>query len=175
MSGNRTRREALKVVAASLPVLPVLGQQQHDHEAAAEKKDAPAGPYTPQALTGTEFSLLGLLVDDIIPRTDTPGAADAGAHIAIDKQCARSARVKRQIVEGLRRLEASGYKTVGQSGRIAILTPLSEGNDRFFRTVKDLVVEAYYSSKEGLQQELGWNANTYLPEFKGCTHPEHQG
>jgi hypothetical protein len=41
--------------------------------------------------------------------------------------------------------------------------------------IKDLTIDGYYSSLEGLVGELGWKGNTYLPEFKGCTHPEHQG
>ena len=45
---------------------------------------------------------------------------------------------------------------------------------RFFKLAKDLTIEGYYTSKPGLTVELGGNANTFLPEFKGCTHPEHQ-
>ena len=45
---------------------------------------------------------------------------------------------------------------------------------RWFRLLKDTTIDQYYGTREGLQKELGWDANTYLPEFKGCTHPEHQ-
>ena len=38
----------------------------------------------------------------------------------------------------------------------------------------DSTIDHYYATREGLQQELGWNANTYLTEFKGCTHEEHK-
>jgi Gluconate 2-dehydrogenase subunit 3 len=56
--------------------------------------------------------------------------------------------------------------------KIDLLTPRVE--DPFFRTMKDMTVDAYYTSREGLAEELGWHGNTFLPEFKGCTHPEHQ-
>ena len=46
--------------------------------------------------------------------------------------------------------------------------------DPFFRLMKDMTVKACYSSREGLAGELGWHGNTFLPEFKGCTHTEHQ-
>jgi len=46
---------------------------------------------------------------------------------------------------------------------------------QFFAVLKGAAVDAYYSTREGLNMELGWNANTFLPEFKGCTHKEHQG
>ena len=44
----------------------------------------------------------------------------------------------------------------------------------FFTLLKGATVDAYYSTQEGLKTELGWNANTFLSEFKGCTHKEHQ-
>ena len=44
----------------------------------------------------------------------------------------------------------------------------------FFRAMKGLTVDGYYTSEAGLTQELGWHGNSFLPEFKGCTHPEHQ-
>jgi hypothetical protein len=59
---------------------------------------------------------------------------------------------------------------------IAALKGLPNGWDRteHFRVLKDATIDAYYSTRDGLQQELGWNANTYLPEWKGCTHEEHR-
>ena len=57
-------------------------------------------------------------------------------------------------------------------GIVELLTAREQ--DPFFRSVKDMTVDAYYTSKEGLADELGWHGNTFLPEFKGCTHPEHQ-
>ena len=56
--------------------------------------------------------------------------------------------------------------------RIELLTP--RGEDPFFRLVKGMTVDGYYTSQEGLAGELGWHGNTFLSEFKGCTHPEHQ-
>ena len=41
----------------------------------------------------------------------------------------------------------------------------------FFGLIKLLTVLGYYTSKEGIEQELkfdGWL------DYKGCTHPEHQ-
>ena len=64
--------------------------------------------------------------------------------------------------------------------RIAIYLRQSAGNapesdaGRFFRLLKDLTIDGYYSSRAGLVEELGWHGNTFLSEFKGCTHPEHQ-
>jgi hypothetical protein len=60
-------------------------------------------------------------------------------------------------------------------GASAINGEKSSPLGRFFRLVKDLTVDGYHTSRPGLTDELGWKANTFLSEFKGCVHPEHQG
>jgi hypothetical protein len=70
------------------------------------------------------------------------------------------------------------FSRLDADGQTDVLRHASENPEtapgRFFEWMKSLTIDGYYSSKEGLVQELGWNGNTYLPEFKGCTHPEHQ-
>ncbi|MDX2180283.1 MAG: hypothetical protein SFV18_11880 [Bryobacteraceae bacterium] len=120
---------------------------------------APATAAEPKFLTAAEFGELAKLVDAILPRTDTPGASDALAHVLIDERCAANAEFGGRI-----------------RSMIAALKGLPNGWDRteHFRVLKDATIDAYYSTRDGLQTELGWNANTYLPEWKGCTHEEHR-
>jgi hypothetical protein len=172
MTGKRTRRDALKAVA--LPVLPALASAQHQHPSEEKTDHAPSPAYKPQAFDAMQFALLAALVDTIIPRTDTPGASDARVHIDIDKRCAHDPKLKADINAGLARLAAARFVELDEPGRVEVLKPWSDKNDAFFRTVKNLTVDAYYTSREGLTQELGWHGNTFLPEFNGCTHPEHQ-
>jgi gluconate 2-dehydrogenase gamma chain len=44
---------------------------------------------------------------------------------------------------------------------------------RFFRLLKNLTADGYYTSRVGLLDELGYKGNTALPEFPRCTVPEH--
>jgi hypothetical protein len=37
-----------------------------------------------------------------------------------------------------------------------------------------MTIDGYYTSEIGIKKELQYKGNTYLKEFKGCTHPEHQ-
>jgi len=37
-----------------------------------------------------------------------------------------------------------------------------------------MTVEGFYTSEVGLIDVLEFQGNTYLSEFPGCTHPEHQ-
>jgi hypothetical protein len=43
---------------------------------------------------------------------------------------------------------------------------------RFFRLVKNLTADGYYTSRIGLIEELGYSGNTMLARFPGCTVPE---
>ena len=98
------------------------------------------------------------LAEIIIPRTDTPGAIDAGVPAYIERRMKANPRLAAQITEGLATFDFDN---------IDATTP-------FFKLFKGLVVDGYYTSKAGLAQELGWHGNTFLSEFKGCDHPEHQ-
>lgn len=44
---------------------------------------------------------------------------------------------------------------------------------RFFRLIKNLTADGYYTSRAGLIDELGYRGNTFLPVFPQCTVPEH--
>jgi len=43
----------------------------------------------------------------------------------------------------------------------------------FFRLVKNLTADGYYTSRVGLLDELGYKGNTALAQFTPCTVPEH--
>jgi hypothetical protein len=118
-------------------------------------------------------------VDAIIPRTDTPGAADAGVPAAIDRRLAANPQLAEHFRGELKAFDADAQSRFGMpfpklTAEQKIEWLKSRAEDPFFRTVKGMTVDAYYTSKEGLAEELGWHGNTFLTEFKGCTHPEHQ-
>ena len=65
----------------------------------------------------------------------------------------------------------------------ALLTRIStagnpDGEERigtdFFRAIKVMTINGYYTSEIGLHQELGDDGVLFMPQFLGCTHPEHQ-
>jgi hypothetical protein len=153
-SKMRTRRELLKTAAAAAGLVEI------------------AKAYTPKVLTPDQMESVAKLVDLIIPRSDTPGASDAGVPAYIDRAMSRNARTKARFLEGLSQLEAKGFFTASVESQTEMLTAISKG--KFFKLVKDLTIDGYYTSKPGLTVELGWDANTFLTEFKGCTHPGHQ-
>jgi hypothetical protein len=44
---------------------------------------------------------------------------------------------------------------------------------RFFRLIKNLTADGYYTSRVGLLEELGYSGNTYRVSFPQCSVPEH--
>jgi hypothetical protein len=171
-----SRRDALRILAytSTLPVLGGTAQQTkevetqpgHLHTGPATKAPLPSKPtfFQPEEFRGIEA-----MSERIIPRSDTPGAKDAGVPF-------------RAGIADLNAVALTAYNAkfadLSEEQQITVLTPLSLEADsslgKFFRMVKDMTVDAYYRTEAGLKTELGWQGKAYLAEFKGCTHPEHQ-
>jgi gluconate 2-dehydrogenase gamma chain len=117
------------------------------------------------------MKFVAILSDLIIPRTDTPGASDAGVPEFIDRRLTASADLAATLRRGMATL-GPDFTELPHDRQVAVLTSITE--TPFFRLAKDLTIDGYYSSRAGLVEELGWHGNTFLSEFKGCTHPEHQ-
>ena len=155
-----TRRQALVTIAAGLSAGSLARSQD----------------YAPTTLTTGEHEVLGALVETILPRTDTPGARDVGVHSMIDEDLGGGASWQGMLQKGLEELRESGFADLDEAGRTRVLTRYSEGEGperEFFELVKGLTVDAYYSTEVGLVEELGYQGNTYLQEFPGCTDDHH--
>jgi len=135
----------------------------------------------PELLRPDELALTGVLAQLIIPRTDTPGALDVGAHLTIDHLLAVCAPAQEQAAfrAGLARVDAAAQAQGGQrftalpAARQVLLlhaldaggAPFTPADQRFFRQLKGYVAFAYYTSEAGATRELA-----YLPVpggFKG--------
>lgn len=168
-----SRRDVLIGIAAST----ALAAQEHQH---AEEANTKKVAYTAKVFSPTELATVAALCETIIPKTKTPGARETGCHLIVDEVL--STRKAQQLVwrKGLVEVDSMAKKAHGKKyaglnaeQQAMVMTALSE-KSKFFQVIKDATIDAYYSTKEGLMGELGWNANTFLAEFKGCTHPEHQ-
>ncbi|MCU1295334.1 MAG: acetate--CoA ligase [Bryobacterales bacterium] len=186
-----TRRDALRLFAITSAALPSLAATQetkevedqpgHLHTGPAVKVPAPSQPTFFQP---AEFQAVEALSERIIPRSDTPGAKDAGVALLIDKAIVARPSLGPSYRSGIADLNALTSQAYGnefaaltQEQQVKVLTPLSLETDtplgEFFTLVKDMTIEAYYKTEVGLKEELGWHGNTYLADFPGCDHPEH--
>lgn len=161
------RRKTLQTLAATAVALPILGQ--HQHEASTTGK---LPPYQAKIFSADDLALMAALTGIIIPATDTPGAAEAGVPLLIDGSASRNEGLAQAWKNALAWFRTQGSDHAATIARIA----KEQGTEgaRVFKLLKDTTIDHYYATQIGLQKELGWNANTYLAEFKGCTHPEHQ-
>jgi hypothetical protein len=188
VESRRTALIRIATAATSVAVKPLLaekgGTEHHLHEM-GDQSPTPLA-VGPEYLSKAEYSTVSKLVDLIIPRTDTPGALDAGVPHWIDRRMAGAKpEVQDQFKRGLSYLDEQAHTVSGSSfaelteqQQTAILKALSADSDTaksgFFKMAKDLTIDGYYKSEAGLVQELGFKGNTFRSSFPGCIHPEHQ-
>jgi len=167
-------------------------QAMHRHANHTTVPLPPRDPnFKPLFFAEDEYRDLSALVDAIIPASETPGALEARADEFSDL-IIWSAQKERDTVKGeVDRFRSLCLKRHGRAfSKLSLpekdkfLTYLigpSLSSDerpaaRFFYRIRELTLHAYYAgSPQGLFQALGYTGNAYLTEFKGCTHPEHQG
>jgi gluconate 2-dehydrogenase gamma chain len=183
------RRETLKIIGAigTTCAFPYASDElygQHVHVAAQEVAIGP-----PVFFQKDEFETIERIADLIIPATDTPGAVQARVPSYIDLVVSRNAEhqsVYRQGLAWVDRVAAEKHRKsftqLTEDEQIALLTPLSEAADagklsndgeRFFRVMKNMTADGYYTSKAGMTGELGYKGGSVLAEFPSCEVPEH--
>ena len=198
-NGKVTRRDAIRGIAvglgtaSSLPVLQADGfaqGHQHGQHGAAPAKPSAEKTATPRFFTAQQLSLIATISELIIPTDDhSPGAIAAEVPAFTDLMVSESpAEVKKLWTDGLAAMDGLSrtrhnlsFKQAAPAQQVAILTEISRNEmkpqtleERFFKAIKNMTIDGYYTSKIGIHQELQYKGNTYLKEFKGCTHPEHQ-
>jgi hypothetical protein len=176
------RREALKIMGAigvscMFPYeADELYGQEHVHQ---EGQPAPLPKV--KAFTPAEFALVSRVADLIIPATTTPGALGAGVPYYIDSVVAVSEPLRAVMQKGLQWLGGMDFLKLTEAGQIAVLETASknaehggEGDpERFWRAIKSMTADGYYTSKIGLRDELGYKGNTVLDHFPESQIREH--
>lgn len=165
------RREVLRALAA-LPLF--AGRDLFAESVALQAADAAGG-----FLAKHELATTGAAADRILPATGTPGALAAGVDLFIDRWLAAADDdVACAFRTGLNSLNHAALSTGGTlfhhlpaADQDAALATLAKTGSAFFENLRALTVYGYYTSKIGMEQELGFRM---LPgEYAGCTHPEH--
>lgn len=135
-----------------------------------------AGPETssaaPDFLTEEERRTVAAMVEQIIPRTDTPGATDAGVPAFVEKMMAGYYQEKertlfhagmRQVATDAAELRGKSFAELAPEDQIALMkeydreayAPRPTGSDpHFFRMMKELTVLGYCTSKAGATKLL---------------------
>ena len=163
-------------------------QQAHTHAAAAA---IAAQEWKPRVLTARQNDMVVALTELIIPQTETGGAKAALVNRFVDTVLnGASPGDREKFTKGLAWIDGRSkalFKrdllSASAAEQTALLTRLSaEGNPdkeepigaEFFQAIKVMTINGYYTSEIGLRQELGDDGVLFMPQFVGCTHPEHQ-
>ena len=161
----------------------------HEH---AETQQAPR--YKPQFFKPDGFRTVEVLTEMILPTDAEPGAKEARVAEYIDFVVFSAGEfvptIQREWTQGLEWLARESQSLFGKSfamaseaERVKLLTEMSlperdpnahHDGYPFFRLVKEMTVEGFYTSKVGLIDVLNYQGMNYMPDFPGCTHPEHQ-
>jgi len=168
-----------------------MQQATQDMKRPAERRSAPLLPkdpnFAPLFFTAEQYADVSALADTIVPVTNTPGALDARADeyadlmIWLDEKSHDAARAEAERFRDLcTQRQGKLFAQLSPSQRVAFLNELTSGNAsgpeparEFFNRIREWTVRGYYTSPQGLLDDLGYKGNTYVAEFKGCTHPEH--
>jgi hypothetical protein len=189
------RRTALRALAAGAAAawvdsLSALAAQ-HAHSPAAQAAIA-AQEWTPRVLNPRQNETVTTLTELIIPQTETPGAKAARVNRFIDAVLQQAKPADRDsFFRGLTWMDErsrtqfrTDFVAATPAQQTELLTTLSKSDGeaaelragvQFFRAIKSMTIDGYYTSEIGLRQELGDNGQLFLPQFAGCDHPEHQG
>ena len=198
-NSDLNRRDALRwlaagaVGAAASPVwadtlIALAREQAHTHAAVPAMT---ASQWTPKLLTPHQNDTVVSLTELIIPQTDTPGAKAVNVNRFIDWVLFQAPPGEREtFIDGLAWVDeqsTSAYQkdfvSASHAQQTELLTRLAdEANHvpadadgvRFFQVIKAMTINGYYSTRIGLQQELGDDGQFVMGVFKGCDHPEHQ-
>lgn len=187
-----SRRRALGltagVAAASLIPSRMLLAQDHHGDVVANATAAGQGDWQPEFFAPEDMPTVIALADLIIPRTDTPGALDAGVPRYIDKaMAAEKDFYKKRLRKGL--VEFQEYCQTTHGGRfhdltaeqqLAVLESASDKQEKvtgdarkankFFVDFKTRVLDGYYTSYEGLVEDLSRTTKMMFQRYRGCTH-----
>ena len=189
------RRTALRTLAAGAAAawvdsLSALAAQ-HAHSPAAQAAIA-AQEWTPRVLNLRQNETIITLTELIIPQTETPGAKAARVNRFIDGVLQRAKPADRDsFLRGLTWMDErsrtqfrTDFVAATPAQQTELLTTLSKSDGetaelragvQFFRAIKSMTIDGYYTTEIGLRQELGDNGQLFLAQFAGCDHPEHQG
>jgi hypothetical protein len=118
----------------------------------------------PVFLARAELSRVAILVDMILPETDSPAASAAGTHEFIDAALSACASPKQQATfrRGLAALAADGFDSMSAQQRLAWLQRRAAADvalsydESFFKILKDYALTGYFHSEVGATRALAY-------------------
>ena len=178
MTAPMNRREAIRATTALLGGVLITS----NGFIVACTRERPEAAASKGVLSADDQALIEEIADTLLPTTAaSPGAKAAGAGAAINlliTDCWEPERAQR-VVDGLKQFRQTSqtkgggeFATLGVAKREALLREIDaeakpQGDAHYFNLVRDLALQAYFSSEIGMTKARRW---IMIPgKFVGCT------
>jgi hypothetical protein len=138
-----------------------------------------AEPYKLRFFSEADNTLVDRLMELIIPAdSHSPGAHEAKVSQFADWMLSTGLEPdQRAWRAGLQLIKDEAAKSSIEAALAKAAQnethPASE-LEHFFVRLKHMTIDGYYTSEVGIHKDMQYVGNTYNPEYKGCTHPEHR-
>lgn len=180
MSDAISRRDTVRGLAIGM--LPAIEADAHQH---GRQPVGAASPAAFKLFSAEQREAVAALSEAIIPTTDSPGAKAAGVPEYIDWVLSRNRQQADAFLAGLAWLEercrqfyGNGFAQLDGRRQAEIFSRISDERadfaeeDKpgaaFFRQLKALVLNGYYTSQIGMLKECGYKGNRVLRHYAGC-------
>ena len=177
MTAPMNRREAIRATTAILGGVLITS----NGFIVACTRERPEAVASKGVLSADDQALIEKIADTLLPTTAaSPGAKAAGAGAAINllvTDCWEAERAQR-VVDGLKQFRQTSqtkgggeFATLGVAKREALLREIDaeakpQGDAHYFNLVRDLALQAYFSSEIGMTKARRW---IMVPgKFVGC-------
>jgi hypothetical protein len=167
---RRLLQTALWLVGATATGVPLqaLAEKVAESIAAGKRHFDPA-----------RYAILDAVAETIMPRTDTPGARDAGVPKMLDammiswaSEARRTAfgEILDEIDRSARSQQGQGFAALTADQQLAVMAAYDQAKfvDPQYRAFKELILTLYYMSEPGATQELRYEhtPGVWIPSLK---------
>jgi hypothetical protein len=123
-----------------------------------------ATEYKPTFFIPAEMTRIAILVDLLLPETDSPSASQAGTHEFVDGVIHACASAKQQATfrAGMAALARDGFDAMHTNARVEWLTRRANADvklpydESFFKILKDYTLTGYFHSQIGATRALAY-------------------
>ncbi len=188
MNKPTTRRKVLAAGAGAFGYATLQAEPIRAAIPAVAAYQAEGSGWTPRLLTPAQGELLATLCEHILPRTDTPGARDAGVHEFIDLELSLADGDDQLTALGgldwidrrAEELHGSSFVALDAARQLDMLREISDEHGdhtpellagaAFFSDLKRRTLFAFYTSKVGRTEALELPDRVRVERFRGCQH-----
>lgn len=167
MSDRRTSLKIIGTIGATcafpFAADELYAQQEHTHT-----EGVTAELPEPKYFSKEDFVLIAKVAELIIPTTDTPGAIAAGVPAYIDFVVSRSEAQQKLFAAGLNWLKRHDISVLPTVCEAVDKGKVKRTEQRWFKAMKSLTSDGYWTSKIGMAQTLGYKGAAMLAEYPEC-------